>query len=222
MLMPQKANGPDLDWDIANSRGENVELEIKYSRLRDWRGTVRLLGYQNHANMGSYAEAIAAFDDGTDATPDITMHRKKGRVKRGVGINVIQELGPLVRAFGRGGWSGGDYESFAYTEIENTLELGGDVTGEKWRRGTDRVGLAFVTNGISSLHAEYLRLGGNGFILGDGYLKYARERIFEQYYNVHIWKGAFAAEDIQFITNPGYNSDRGPVWIFSARAHLEF
>ena len=222
MLMPTEANGQTLDWDIANSRGENLELEIKYSRRPDWRGTVRLLGYQNHADMGSYAEAIAAFASGIDGRPDVKLYRKKGRVKRGAGINVIQELGPLVRAFARGGWSGGDYESFAYTEIENTLELGGDVTGAKWRRPTDRVGLAFVTNGISSLHAQYLRLGGSGFILGDGYLDYARERIFEQYYNFHIWKGAFVAEDIQFITNPGYNSDRGPVWIFSARAHLEF
>ena len=222
MLMPTVANGLDLDWDVANSRADNLELEVKYSLRPDWRGTVRLLGYQNHANMGSYADAIAAFDNGVDTTPDITAHRKKGRVKRGVGLNVIQELGPLVRAFGRAGWSGGDYESFAYTEIENTVELGGDVTGEKWRRPTDRIGLAFVTNGISSLHAEYLSLGGNGFILGDGYLRYGRERIFEQYYNVHVWRGAFLAEDIQYVTNPGYNADRGPVWIFSARAHLEF
>jgi len=222
MLMPKEANGPVLDWDLANSRGENLELEIKYSLRPDWRGTVRLLGYQNHANMGSYAEAIAAFDNGVDATPNIIAHRKKGRGKQGVGLNVIQQLGPLVRAFGRAGWSGGDYESFAYTEIENTVELGADVTGDKWRRPTDRVGLAFVTNGISSLHAEYLSLGGSGFILGDGYLRYARERIFEQYYNLHVWRGAFLAEDIQFVTNPGYNSDRGPVWIFSARAHLEF
>ena len=222
MLMPKVANGLELDWDIANSRADNLELEIKYSLRPDWRGTVRLLGYQNHANMGSYAEAIAAFDGAVDATPNIELHRKKGRVKRGVGLNVIQEVGPLVRAFGRAGWSGGDYESFAYTEIENTVELGADLTGDEWRRPTDRIGLAFVSNGISSLHAEYLSLGGSGFILGDGYLRYARERIFEQYYNLHVWRGAFVAEDIQFVTNPGYNSDRGPVWIFSARAHLEF
>jgi len=222
MLMPKVANGIDLDWDLANSRADNLELELKYSVRPDWRGTLRLLGYQNHANMGSYAEAIAAFANGVDATPNIELHRKKGRVKRGVGLNVIQELGPLVRVFGRAGWSGGDYESFAYTEIENTVALGGDVTGAKWRRATDRVGLAFVSNGISSLHAEYLSVGGSGFILGDGYLRYARERIFEQYYNVHVWRGAFLAEDVQFVTNPGYNADRGPVWIFSARAHLEF
>ena len=34
--------------------------------------------------------------------------------------------------------------------------------------------------------------------------------------------GAFAAEDVQFVANPGYNSARGPVWVLSLRGHLEF
>jgi hypothetical protein len=29
------------------------------------------------------------------------------------------------------------------------------------------------------------------------------------------------AEDIQLISNPGYNADRGPIWVFSVRAHIE-
>jgi carbohydrate-selective porin OprB len=120
------------------------------------------------------------------------------------------------------GWSTGDLESFAYTEVENTVLFGGDITGAYWRRPTDRTGLAFVSNGISSDHADYLAAGGLGFLLGDGYLKYARETIVEHYYNVHVWRGLSFAEDIQFIANPGYNSDRGPVWVFSLRGHLEF
>ncbi len=221
MLMPKEANGADLDFDVRNSHAENVELEIKYGVRPDWRGTVRVLGYQNHANMGSYRQAIDAAT-ATMTTPDIILHRQQGRVKRGVGLNVIQELFGRARVFGRAGWSGGDYESFAYTEIENTVEVGGDLTGASWCRPTDKVGLAFVSNGISAVHAEYLRRGGLGFLLGDGNLTYARERIFEHYYNLHVWRGAFVAEDIQWIANPGYNAARGPVWIFSARAHLEF
>jgi hypothetical protein len=222
MLMPKVANGIDLDFDVTRSRGENLELEIKYSGRQDWRGTLRLLAYQNHASMGSYRQAIDAFLAGTDPAPDVTLHRGPGRVKRGVGANVIQELFGAVRAFGRLGWSGGDLESFAYTEVENTVELGADLAGVYWRRPTDRVGLAFVSNGISDLHREYLRLGGLGFLLGDGNLRYARETIVEQYYNLHVWRGLFAAEDTQLIANPGYNADRGPVWVLSARGHLEF
>jgi hypothetical protein len=241
MLMPIVANGLDLDWSLSKNRAENLELEVKYSRRPQWRGTLRLLGYLNHARMGSYAEAIA-HPQMIGLAPDITASRKDGRLKGGFGINEFQELGPLVRAFFRIGWNDGQNESFAYTEVDNTFAIGADVRGTRWRRPDDRVGLAFVSNGISSVHADYLRHGGIGFILGDGpgcdtdpvtmlrvcapapgsYLSYARETILEQYYNLHVWWGAFLAEDVQLVANPGYNSDRGPVWVFSVRGHLEF
>ena len=239
VLMPTVANGETLDWDIGKNRGENLELELKYSRRPDWAGTTRLLGFLNHAAMGSYADAIASSET-TGLVPDIRASRQNGRTKYGFGINEFQELGPLFRAFGRIGWNDGNNESFAYTEVDNTFEIGSDVRGTRWRRPEDRIGLAFVSNGISSLHAEYLRRGGAGFILGDGQgcnpnvvgdcptatgfsrLSYARETIVEQYYNFHIWGGAFAAEDVQFVANPGYNSARGPAWVLSLRGHLEF
>src|SRR5262249_48267171 len=83
-LMPTVANGIDLDTNITRARGENVELE-----LREVRGaTLRLLGYANHANMGSYTEAIDAFLAGHDPVPDITAHRAQGRVKYGFGLNI--------------------------------------------------------------------------------------------------------------------------------------
>jgi carbohydrate-selective porin OprB len=221
MLMPTVANGLDLDYDFAKDRGENLEVEMKYSRRPDWAGTVRVLGYLNRAAMGNYAEAIAAAQ-ATGTVPDITQSRRKGRLKRGLGLNVFQELGPLVRAFFRIGWNDGKNESFAYTEIDNTFEIGADLRGAPWHRPVDRVGLAFVSNGLSSDHADYLRLGGLGFLLGDGNLAYGRETIVEHYYNFQVWRGAFLAEDIQLVVNPGYNSARGPVWVLSLRGHLEF
>ncbi|HEY8926725.1 MAG TPA: carbohydrate porin [Polyangia bacterium] len=220
MLMPKVANGIDLDWDVTDSRADNLELEIKYAVAEDWRGTLRVLGYQNHANMGSYREAVAAA--GVAGTlPDVTATRRAGRVKRGFGLNAFQELGGAVRVFGRFGWSGGQLESFAFTEVENTLELGADLAGATWRRPTDRVGFAFVSNGLSAAHADYLSKGGRGFLLGDGRLTYARETIVEHYYNLHVWRGLFFAEDVQLLANPGYNADRGPVWVFSLRGHIE-
>ena len=110
--------------------------------------------------MGSYADAIAE-SEMTGLAPDITASRQNGRTKYGFGINEFQELGPLFRGFGRIGWNDGKNESFAYTEVDNTFEIGGDVRGTRWRRPDDRAGLAFVSNGISSLHAEYLRRGGS-------------------------------------------------------------
>src|SRR5581483_5714284 len=234
MLMPTVANGIVIDFDLTRSHSEQFEVEIKYSRRQRWAGTLRVLYYQNFANMGSYRQAIAAFNGGVEAQPDVTLHRHPGNSKLGFGLNLIQELGGVARAFARGGWNDGLHESFAYTEVDDTFEIGFDLFGKLWRRRVDKLGLAFVTNGISDQHREYLRLGGHGFILGDacdfaqpgcarraaGFLHYGRENILELYYDVHLWRGAFAAADIQFIDNPGYNQDRGPVWIFSARGHL--
>ncbi|HJZ84016.1 MAG TPA: carbohydrate porin [Polyangia bacterium] len=222
MLMPKVANGIDLDFDLSRSHAENFELELKYSRQPHWAGTLRPLIYLNTATMGSYREAIDAFRSGQDPRPEITAHRKRGRTKLGFGLNLFQELGPLFRGFMRIGWNDGDNESFAYTEIDDTFEIGADMRGTLWQRPNDKIGLALVTNGISDLHREYLRLGGAGFLLGDGSLRYGRETIVEHYYNLQIWRGAFAAYDIQGIANPGYNQDRGPVWVFSLRGHLEF
>jgi carbohydrate-selective porin OprB len=222
MLMPKVANGIDVDFNFTRARADNLELEIKYGLQARWRGTLRLLVYQNTANMGNYRQSIDAVAGMPGVAPNVTLTRAQGRVKRGVGANVIQEIAGVARAFARLGWSTGDLESFAYTEVENTVLFGADILGVYWRRPTDRTGLAFVSNGISSDHADYLAAGGLGFLLGDGYLKYSRETIVEHYYNVHVWRGLSFAEDVQFIAHPGYNSDRGPVWVFSLRGHLEF
>ena len=99
--------------------------------------------------------------------------------------------------------------------------MGGDISGRKWRRKLDRIGAAFVTNGISRDHQRYLALGGLGFLLGDGSLTYGRENIFESYYTAHLRRGVYASFDLQHITNPGYNRDRGPVLVPAIRLHVE-
>jgi hypothetical protein len=217
-LMPTVANGITLDWDLARARGENVELEV-----RPLTGlTLRLLGYANHANMGSYQEAVDAFLAGTDPRPDIEAHRLQGRVKDGLGANVeyVSASGP--RVFARTGWNEGQNESFAYTEVNNTVALGGDVPGSMWGRPHDRAGIATVSNGLSAAHQAYLRLGGLGFLLGDGTLTYARETIVEGYYTAHLWRGVFTSADGQYVLHPGYNLDRGPVFLASLRMHVDF
>jgi hypothetical protein len=217
-LMPTVANGIVLDWNLRHARGENLELE-----LRPREGVVvRLLTFMNHANMGSYDEAIRAFEAGTDEKPDIEAHRVEGRGKAGVGINAEYALPSGVRLFGRAGWNDGRNESFAYTEVDHTAEIGGDVSGRRWNRPFDRVGAAAVSNGLSSLHRDYLRLGGSGFLLGDGTLTYGRETIVETYYTAHLWRGVFASADVQHIVSPGYNRDRGPVTVGTIRLHVDF
>jgi high affinity Mn2+ porin len=217
-LMPTVANGIRLEWDLARARSENVELEL-HPRAHL---TLRVLGYENHANMGSYAEAVQAAHVGLTPRPDITAHAFEVRRKYGVVGNVEDALGGGIRVFARGGWNDGRTESFAYTEVDDTAVVGGDLSGDRWRRPNDRVGVAVASNGLSDLHRAYLQQGGLGFLLGDGALRYGREEVVEAYYTAHVWRGLFASADGQHIAHPGYNRDRGPVFIWGLRVHVDF
>jgi hypothetical protein len=44
-----------------------------------------------------------------------------------------------------------------------------------------------------------LALGGYGFSLGDGRLRYGRETAEEAYYTVHLWRGAYPSIGVQHI-----------------------
>ncbi len=222
-MMPKVANGIHLDADIARSRSENLELQATGNRIAHRAGTVRLLGYLNHADMGNYREAIDEYLAGDKSSPpDITATRRQGRHKYGFELNFEQEIVADVGVFGRLGWSDGRNESFAYTEDDRTLELGGFTRGTSWHRRNDRAGVAFVANGIVAAHQQYLALGGIGFLLGDGGLTYGPEKIFEGFYTAHLWRGFFASFDIQHLNNPGYNKDRGPVTVPGLRLHVDF
>jgi high affinity Mn2+ porin len=220
-LMPTVANGSALDGNFRRARGENLELELHTNLIARKPTEVRLLSYVNHANMGDYGEAVDLFLEGKTPRPIIEDTRQQGRVKYGFGINLEQQLSANLRAFGRFGWNEGRHESFAYTEVNQTFVLGADCAGGRWHRRHDKIGVAFVTNGISGDHQEYLKLGGLGFLLGDGTLTYGRENIFEGYYNAHFWRGIYGALDLQRIANPGYNRDRGPVLVPALRLHVE-
>ena len=226
--MPTVANGIDLDWAFSRAHGQNGEFELLHSFVPKRKGTQRLLFYANRAHMGTYREAVADFLNGADTAkygttvPTITLHEHLSVLKYGVGYNTEQEATENLRVFGRFGWNEGQHESFAYTEVDQTVELGADYSGTRWHRPVDKIAIAVVSNAIKADHQEYLKLGGLGFLLGDGKLNYGRENIVESYYNWHAWRGLFYALDVQHFNNPGYNRDRGPGWVGSVRAHVAF
>jgi high affinity Mn2+ porin len=226
-LMPTVANGIDFDWSLKRASGQNTEVEWRHGLLGRLlppkrKGVVRLLSYVNHANMGDYRQQNIKFLQRLTPTPDITAHPLQSTVKYGVGVNVEQELTDYLRVYGRFGWNEGLHESFAYTEVDQTINFGGDYSGRAWGRADDKIGLTFVSNAIKRDHQAYLKMGGLGFLLGDGKLNYAREDIVEGYYTLHTWRGLSYALDLQYITHPGYNQDRGPALVESVRMHVDF
>lgn len=226
-LMPTVANGIDLVWNLRQASGQNMEFELDKPLLGsllnpDRKGVIRVLSYVNHAHMGLYRDAVNAYLNGDASKPDIESVEKYGAVKYGFGLNLEQDLTTDLRVFGRFGWNEGQHESFAYTEVDQTIEFGGDYSGRGWSRPYDKIGVTFVSNAIKKDHQNYLRYGGLGFLLGDGNLNYAREDILEGYYNLHAWRGVYYALDMQYIDHPGYNQDRGPVLVESVRMHVDF
>ena len=221
-LMPIVANGPHLIYRPWSAHAENWEYELRRSVIPGKSGVIRLLAYTNYANMGIYREAVANFLNGVTATPDITAHRWQITRKYGFGANIEQGLARNLTAFVRFGWNNDKTESFVYTEVGQTFAVGLGSTGEVWHRRLDRAGVALVSNAISKDHQGYLAEGGYGFLIGDGKLNYGRENILEGYYTAHIWRGLYLAPGVQYIVNPGYNRDRGPVIVPGLRAHLEF
>jgi high affinity Mn2+ porin len=220
-LMPKVANGIDLVWKPWQVHAENYEYELRRGFLPGKSGVIRVLAYTNAANMGVYRQQIIAAAE-VGIKPDITDHAWYITHKYGFGLNVEQNLTRFLTAFTRVGWENGRTESFAYTEVDQTVVAGVGASGAWWHRKQDRAGVAFVSNAIKKDHQNYLAAGGLGFLLGDGALDYGRENIAETYYTLHLWRGIYVGPGLQHINNPGYNRDRGPVLVPGFRAHVEF
>ncbi|MBI3836343.1 MAG: carbohydrate porin [Planctomycetia bacterium] len=213
---PRVANGPDLDPKFGRAHGQALELENRY-RLFDRPGTLRSMVYLNNAHMGNYREAT----DNPAFGLDITKTRRYS-TKFGFAISLEQQLSDDLGLFMRWGWNDGRNETWAFTEIDRTVAIGLLLRGSAWSRPQDQVGTAMAINGISRDHRDYLAAGGVGFIIGDGRLNYGTEDVFESYYRWQINKHLYVSGDLQFVVNPAYNRDRGPVSVEAIRVHAEF
>jgi hypothetical protein len=217
--MPKVANGSQFDRRILVNRGDVGEAEHRWA-VNKHAGTIRALAYGNHADMGTYADAIR-LAKATGGVPDIIATRRNGTLKYGFGLNMEQEITKDIGIFSRLGWNDGKTESFAFTAIDRLATGGVSVTGTRWHRPFDTVATEFTASGISGIHREYLELGGHDFLIGDGRLEYGPEYIWESYYSARLFPGFFASFDLQHVSNPAYNQQRGPVWISSLRLHFE-
>ncbi len=219
MTEPTQANGATFDSKIPAALGHALEFESRYS-LAEHPGIVRVMGYANSAHMGKYREAINQ-GRALGSVPDVTQTRAY-RIKYGIGISAEQEITRDLGVFARLGWNDGHSESWAFTEIDESATLGLSLKGTRWHRPDDVAGIAGVLNGLSKDHRDYLRAGGHGFIIGDGRLSYGLEEIVEAYYLIKLSDHIFVTGDVQYIENPAYNRDRGPVFVGGVRVHVEF
>jgi high affinity Mn2+ porin len=195
------------------------EIERRYE-LWGHPGKVAVTGFLSRGRMGSFQDAITLAQM-TGNPADITAVRKY-QSRGGVSMNVEQEITPDLGAFIRAGWADGSIEPYEYTDIDRTVAAGLSLKGKQWSRPDDTFGLAGIVNDISGVHRQFLNDGGLGILIGDGMLPHpGPEQIIETYY-VFPLLASTVTLDYQFIVNPAYNRDRGPVSVIGARVHAEF
>jgi high affinity Mn2+ porin len=211
---PEGSDGPFL-----HSWGMVAELERRY-RIRTHPGAIRFLAWLNEAHMASYQAALPILlANGPGA--DISAARAY-RHKYGFGLNWEQEVVSGVGVFARLGWNDGHQETWEFTDMNHYGSLGVSINGQGWRRPGDTFGLGGILGGASRDNQKFLEAGGNDLLDGDGALTYGLEKAVETYYDFKIWKTIHTAVDYQFVINPAFNRDRGPVSILGARLHWEF
>ena len=215
-LMVGTSNSNNFDPRVFERGSYVLELETRYS-LFSLPGKLRTIGWFNSAYSGSYRETLnnPAFD------LDIAQTRT-GRIKYGYVFNLEQALSDDIGLFGRWSWNDGKTEIMAFTDIDASLATGLSIKGARWGRPDDVIGVGGAINALSKDHRDFIAAGGLGVLIGDGALNYRRERIFETYYAFALNKQITLTADYQFISNPAYNADRGPVSVFSGRLHGEF
>lgn len=224
-MQPIESNGLALDGALGSHYGDQLEVEgdlplaLAAGPLRG-----RALVFRNRVNAGSFADALAL-----GGVPDVGLVRRD-QTKTGWGLTLEAPLSEDAGLFLRASQNSGDLETYAFAEIDRQWALGGQFTGVSWGRLEDRWGVAFAINDLSETHQAYLRAGGQTFFLGDGQLNYDSERVLEAYYRLALPElGARVGKvqsalsvGFQWITNPGYNRDRGPVATYTLRWHSEF
>ena len=218
--MSAEPNSSALSLPLFHQDQFVAELEERHT-LWGQPGKLKFLYWLTRANMGTYEDALA-LAAATGTTPSTSAVRSY-RSKYGVVLNLEQQLTPDLGMFARAGWTQGGVEEYDFTDIDQTVSIGLSLAGTKWGRPDDTVGLAGVANQISHAAKEYLAAGGLGGIIGDGQLTEAGpEQIIETYYSYAAFSFGKISGDYQFVNNPGYNRQRGPVSVFALRLHAQF
>ena len=213
-------NSKFLSTPLGKQTQAVVELEGRYE-LWDQPGAVRLLFAGTRAIMASYGDAIANGQALGEAPTGDGVRRLRN--KSGFSLNIEQQVREDLGFFLRASLQTPGIEAYAFTDISQSVSTGFSLMGTRWGRPDDTVGLAGIIDLASRSMRQYLAAGGLGILVGDGQLRNSGpEQIVETFYRFAVIRGVYVSADYQFINNPAYNRDRGPVSVFGGRLHVQF
>jgi high affinity Mn2+ porin len=195
-------------------------------------GKLKVTGYFVRGTMGDYQEALAlqaknpGFVPASDTAADFFINQTRRYVTApAVNFNMEQQVTDIIGIFARAGWCDGSHELWNNTDVDYSGQFGAAIKGTKWGRPDDTVGISGTINGISHVYAAWLNAGGQGILLGDGAGNLPHpglEKIIEAYYSYALCASTKLTFDYQFIDNPAYNTDKGPVNLFAGRFRWQF
>ena len=228
-----KANGAQAKFYSAraflrqtiNQEGDKLTLDNEANQITQM---VSVLAYRNKMILARFSDATNYIvQNNAQGTQAINNVRNNYQYKTGVGLHAEQALTKDLGIYGRAFTSDGHTETMAFTEADNSLSIGMGLNGQSWDRPKDSVGISMMQNGLSSYRRNYLQTGGVSYFIGDyagpnQTISYRPERIAEMYYNATVIKNVLFGINYQHVSNPAYNSARGPVQIYSFRVHAEF
>jgi high affinity Mn2+ porin len=198
------------------------ELEHRHE-LGDQPGKLAITVYDNRARMALLRDAIDLAALSGENINDALVSVREYRSRAGVSLDLQQQLKDDLGLFARAGKAGGNVEIYEFTDVDQSISAGLSLKGKRWERTDDTVGIAGIINTISGIRERYLNDGGLGLLIGDGKLPHpGPEQIAETYYAWGLRSWAQLTLDYQYVINPAYNSDRGPVSIFAVRVHAQF
>lgn len=211
-------NSTHLD-EHAHQYQTDLEVERRY-KLLGQDGAVRVTGFVSDGRMGRYSDALA-LALATGQAPDVALVRHF-HARIGVSVNLEQAVSEDLGVFVRAGHADPQYEGYEFTDMDNTLAVGLSLKGKRWSRKDDTVGAAVEVGEASHDAYAYFNAGGIGILAGDGRLPHpGPETVLETYYNLALAAFAHVTADYQFVANPAFNTDRGPVSVFGLRLHLQ-
>ncbi|HEX4049343.1 MAG TPA: carbohydrate porin [Steroidobacteraceae bacterium] len=209
-------NGETLEPGLEGYQMD-VELEHRHE-LFGQVGKLDVTAFESRGRMALLAQAVA-YAQAAELPVELAPVRQY-RKRDGISLNLEQPLGADLGVFVRLGSAAGDVETYEFTDIDRTASGGVSLNGRRWGRSGDTVGLAGVDNAISNPQRNYLAAGGLATLVGDGRLPHpGNEQILEGYYEAAVISAFTATLDAQWVQNPAYNRDRGPVAIYALRLH---
>ena len=196
------------------------EVERRYE-LSGKPGKLAITGFLTRGRMGLFEDAIRQAQL-TGLPADISAVRQY-RSRTGVSFNLEQQISADLGIFARGGFSSGNVEPYEFTDMDRTVAAGLVLSGKRWGRVNNSIGIGGVLNGISTVHKSFLNAGGLGILVGDGKLPHpGTEKIAEVYYSLALSPSSRLTFDYQLIDTPAYNEDRGPVSVIGTRLRASF